>query len=178
MGEIVYLAGSELKLDHELGQKVFDLIRTSSRLANESSNTYDTSGLEATFEEYEPENVWKKVDPLITSYFAFDRDKLVGTAFLSNKDCQDLPEGTGAYLNGLYVSPEYWGTDVAPTLLAKTLDYSRQNGIKVIRGNSTAYPNALKFYEKHGFRLGDEVFWEVLPGVRLKYRKVELDLTK
>ena len=62
--------------------------------------------------------------------------------------------------------------------MKKILDFARQSGIKTIRSNSTTYPSVLKFYEKHGFRLGEEVFWEVLPGIKLKYRKMVLDLTK
>jgi len=177
MEKIKYLAGSALKLDYDLGQKVFDLVRESSRRANEISKTYPDEGLEATFKEYKPERVWGEANLLLEVFFAFDGERLVGTAFLSKKNCDDLPPGTGAYLGGLYVHSEYWKKNVAPTILDKIKDHARKKSIKIIRGDTTIYPQTLKFYEKHGFRLGEEIFWEVLPGVKMKYYKMELALT-
>lgn len=173
MGEIRYVAGSTLKLDPEFGEKVFSLVMESSRRANEINKTYPSKGLEATLRDYNPEIIWDKFSPLIGSCFAFEGNRLVGTAFLLDQGCNDLPQGTGAYLGGLYIHPEYWNRNVASTLLDQIKNNAREKGIKIIRGYTTTYPQTMRFYEKHGFKLEELILWEALPDVKLEYYKME-----
>jgi|TARA_B100002003_G_scaffold231724_1_gene242942 GNAT superfamily N-acetyltransferase len=174
MGEITYVAGSTLQLNHELGQKVFEIVRDSSTLANERSRTYTDEVLEAIIERYKPERVWDMVDPLIASFFAFDGDRLVGAMFLSHKDYDDLQTGTGAYSSGLYVHPDYWKTGIAVTLFDKINESAKELGIVTIRGHSTAFPGTLKFYRNRGAKVGGEKIGDLTPDIRVEYHDTEI----
>jgi GNAT superfamily N-acetyltransferase len=59
----------------------------------------------------------------------------------------------GDWLNGFYVLPERWGSDVAPVLYAAGMDLIRASGARsahlwVLEANA----RARRFYERRGWR--------------------------
>ena len=170
-----YRLGSELTFDQKLSQQVYDLVRESAKDANRRHRIYDDATLEVFLDTYKPDRIWTWLKPDIVSVFAYDGDKLIGTGFLSHKDYEDLPrDGTTARANGLYVHPGYKGHGVADAIWRLRIEHARKNGIRIIRGISLAFPDTMRFHERHGTK----IVREINLGDRLKSYEIEFDLTK
>ncbi len=80
---------------------------------------------------------------------AFDGDELIGDASLSS-----MPRRMSHRAElGISVVKSHWGQGVGSALLAKIIDYARQNGIEIIDLNVRAdNKRAIRLYEKIGFK--------------------------
>ena len=152
MSDIKYCKDREL--DDRLAQSMFELVGESLRHANSRNNLYDEDTLEAFIGIFRPDVVKSWLPRDISSHFAFDGDRLIGTAFLGHRDDDAFPDDrTRAYLSGMYVNPDYQqGYRVGSGLLNSVVDSAKRNGIKTIRAYTTLFPKTMEFYKWNGFK--------------------------
>ena len=81
---------------------------------------------------------------------AFENDKMLGVAFASFAEVEDVPENNGVELNGLWVYKEQRGRGISLRLLLYILDYFKKlNKEKMVIYNFHYAPSNM-FYRKFG----------------------------
>lgn len=174
MGEITYLAHTGHTLEQRLAQDVSSLVNRSFKDANKTE-AYSTPQESAFLTAYTAENL-RILLPPITTYFAYDGTKLIGTGFLAKGKPGDFQDnGVDAFLYGMYVDPRYKGQGIGSEILRKLLDEAKKQGIRTVHALATDFPKVVPFYLKHGFeyfgqrelRFGNE---------RLKFHEIRANL--
>ena len=175
---IEYILGDGRDFKRALAQQIYELVSFSARDANQKQPTYVPATLEELMDYYKPEKINDWLKPDIASVFAYDGDVLVGTGFLSYKDYDGLPRGATAYLSGMHIHPNSRRQGIGDEIWQRIVEAARRNGIKIIRGESTAFPATLEFYRNHGARVIEgEGVEHILPSGTIKFPVIEFALT-
>lgn len=113
-----------------------------------------------------PDHAWEMNDNESWHFVALNENKLIGCVVLFPTNA----EKTSAQLMQMAVDPDYQGQGIGKLLVAKLLDFSKQQGIKEVTCHSRQ--NVNDFYHKIGFEIYGEAFVEV--GIPHNHMRIEI----
>jgi GNAT superfamily N-acetyltransferase len=94
-------------------------------------------------------------------WLALDGDRIIGSIIIDGKDA----EGEGARLRLFILDPAYQGRGIGGRLITEAMSFCRRTGFKrVYLTTFSGLNSARHLYEKHGFRLCQEMNGEELTG--------------
>ena len=81
---------------------------------------------------------------------AFENDKMLGVAFASFAEIEDLPQNNGMELNGIWVYPQHRGRGISLRLILYILDYFKKLNKEKIVIYNFHYAPSNTFYRNFG----------------------------